>query len=170
MKGLKILIVDDEPLMRLSMLDALEGVGCEGMSAATGTEGLAVLATRQFDIVITDLRLPGADGLTILKACKERSPTTEVILVGDVAQNQSQLRGNRASHVCGRSALAAVQGRLPTRSLERTASYARAETDSPSPPTRRRSIGHQLQGMPLDRIGFDRQHCSIPLPSAHRPG
>lgn len=81
MKGLKILIVDDEPLMRLSMLDALEGVGCEGMSAATGTEGLAVLATRQFDIVITDLRLPGADGLTILKACKERSPTTEVILI-----------------------------------------------------------------------------------------
>ncbi len=81
MKGLKVCIVDDEPLMRLSMQDALEGVGCEVMAAATGTEGLAVLGTRQFDIVITDLRLPGADGLTILKACKERSPTTEVILI-----------------------------------------------------------------------------------------
>ncbi len=81
MKGLKVLIVDDEPLMRLSMLDALEGVGCEVIAAATGTEGLAVLGTRPFDIVITDLRLPGADGLTILKACKERSPTTEVILI-----------------------------------------------------------------------------------------
>ena len=81
MKGLKVLIVDDEPLMRLSMLDALEGVGCEVLAAATGTEGLAVLGTRQFDIVITDLRLPGADGLTILKACKERNPTTEVILI-----------------------------------------------------------------------------------------
>jgi len=80
-KGLKVFIVDDEPLMRLSMLDALEGVGCEVLAAATGTEGLAVLGTRQFDIVITDLRLPGADGLTILKACKERSPTTEVILI-----------------------------------------------------------------------------------------
>ena len=81
MKGLKIFIVDDEPLMRLSMQDALEGVGCEVMAAATGTEGVAVLGTRQFDIVITDLRLPGADGLTILKTCKERSPTTEVILI-----------------------------------------------------------------------------------------
>lgn len=81
MKGLKVLIVDDEPLMRLSMLDALEGIGCEVMAAATGTEGLTILGTRQFDIVITDLRLPGADGLTILKACKERSPTTEVILI-----------------------------------------------------------------------------------------
>ena len=81
MKGLKVFIVDDEPLMRLSMRDALEGIGCEVTAAATGTEGLAVLGTQQFDIVITDLRLPGADGLTILKESKERSPATEVILI-----------------------------------------------------------------------------------------
>ncbi|WHZ25009.1 MAG: Response regulator [Nitrospira sp.] len=81
MKGLDILIVDDEPLMRLSMVDALEGIGCEVTAAATGTEGVAILGARRFDIVITDLRLPGADGLTILKACKERSPATEVILI-----------------------------------------------------------------------------------------
>jgi len=80
-KGFRVLIVDDEPLMRLSMVDALEGIGCEVTAAATGTEGLHVLATRPFDLVITDLRLPGADGLTILKASKERSPTTEVIVI-----------------------------------------------------------------------------------------
>ena len=81
MKGLKILIVDDEPLMRLSMVDALEGVGCEVAAAATGTEGVHVLEKRQFDLVITDLRLPGADGLEILKVCKERNPNTEVIMI-----------------------------------------------------------------------------------------
>ncbi len=81
MKGLKVLIVDDEPLMRLSMVDSLEGIGCEVAAAATGTEGVHLLETRQFDVVITDLRLPGADGLTILKTCKERSPVTEVILI-----------------------------------------------------------------------------------------
>jgi DNA-binding NtrC family response regulator len=80
-KDLKVLIVDDEPLMRLSMVDALEGIGCQVTAAATGTEGLAVLGTRQFEIVITDLRLPGADGLTILKSSKERNPATEVILI-----------------------------------------------------------------------------------------
>jgi len=80
-KGLKILIVDDEPLMRLSMVDALEGVGCEVAAAATGTEGVHVLEKRQFDLVITDLRLPGADGLEILKVCKERNPNTEVIMI-----------------------------------------------------------------------------------------
>ena len=81
MKGLKILIVDDEPLMRLSMVDALEGVGCEVAAAATGTEGVHVLDKRQFDLVITDLRLPGADGVAILKACQERNPNTEVIVI-----------------------------------------------------------------------------------------
>jgi two-component system response regulator AtoC len=80
-KGLKLLIIDDEPLMRLSMVDALAGVGCEVAAASTGTEGIHILEKRQFDVVITDLRLPGADGLAVLKACKERNPNTEVILI-----------------------------------------------------------------------------------------
>jgi DNA-binding NtrC family response regulator len=81
MKGLNVLIIDDEPLMRLSMVDALEGVGCEVAAASTGTEGIHALKKRPFDVVITDLRLPGADGLAVLKACKERDPNTEVILI-----------------------------------------------------------------------------------------
>ena len=81
MKGLKTLIIDDEPLMRLSMVDALGGIGCEVAAASTGTEGIRIIEKRQFDVVITDLRLPGADGLAVLKACKERNANTEVILI-----------------------------------------------------------------------------------------
>ncbi len=81
MNGLNVLIIDDEPLMRLSMVDALEGVGCQVTAAATGTEGIHVLEKREVDVVITDLRLPGADGLAVLKACKERNPNIEVILI-----------------------------------------------------------------------------------------
>ncbi len=43
MKGMAILLVDDEPLMRLSMVDALEAVGYDVHAAASGTEGLDVL-------------------------------------------------------------------------------------------------------------------------------
>jgi DNA-binding NtrC family response regulator len=81
MKPLSILIIDDEPLMRLSMTDALKEVGYEVRSAATGQEGLDRLNQTTFDIVITDLRLPGVDGLDLLQACKQRSPRTEVILI-----------------------------------------------------------------------------------------
>ncbi len=81
MKGLAILLVDDEPLIRLSMVDALEAVGYDVHAAASGTEGLEVLREKWFDLVITDLRLPGADGLTVLKATKDKSPETEVVMI-----------------------------------------------------------------------------------------
>ncbi|MDO8355383.1 MAG: sigma-54 dependent transcriptional regulator [Nitrospirota bacterium] len=81
MKGLKILLVDDEPLMRLSMVDALEAVGHDVLAAASGTEGIDAVRQRPFDLVITDLRLPGADGLTVLAATKEQSAQTEVVVI-----------------------------------------------------------------------------------------
>lgn len=81
MTPLKILIVDDEPLMRLSMCDALEAVGHDVHAAATGTEGVDLVGKRTFDLVITDLRLPGADGLTVLKVTKENHPQTEVVVI-----------------------------------------------------------------------------------------
>ncbi|SLM46291.1 fused response regulator of ato opeon, in two-component system with AtoS: response regulator; sigma54 interaction protein [Nitrospira japonica] len=81
MKGLTILLVDDEPLMRLSMVDAMEAVGYEVRAASTGTEGIQLLRQNPFDLVITDLRLPGADGLAVLKATKEAAPETEVVVI-----------------------------------------------------------------------------------------
>jgi len=76
-----ILLIDDEPLMRLSMLDALKAVGYDVHAAATGQEGLEKLGKETFEIVITDLRLPGSDGLALLQVCKQRSPRTEVIVI-----------------------------------------------------------------------------------------
>jgi DNA-binding NtrC family response regulator len=81
MKPTAVLIIDDEPLMRLSMEDALRAVGCEVRAAATGPEGLAMLEKAASDIVVTDLRLPGMDGLMLLQAAKQRSPNTEVVVI-----------------------------------------------------------------------------------------
>jgi DNA-binding NtrC family response regulator len=81
MTALKILIVDDEPLIRLSMVDALESVGHDVHAAATGTEGVDLVKKQAFDLVITDLRLPGVDGLTVLKVTRETHPQTEVLVI-----------------------------------------------------------------------------------------
>ncbi|MEK7293504.1 MAG: sigma 54-interacting transcriptional regulator, partial [Nitrospirota bacterium] len=81
MKSPTVLIIDDEPLMRLSMEDALRAVGCDVRAAATGSEGLAMLEQAVSDIVVTDLRLPGIDGLRLLQAAKQRSPRTEVVVI-----------------------------------------------------------------------------------------
>ncbi|NKB82172.1 MAG: response regulator [Nitrospirales bacterium] len=76
-----VLIIDDEPLMRMSMVDALNAVGYEVQTASTGDEGLAKIQAALFDVVITDLHLPGANGLQIVQACKQRSSTTEVLVI-----------------------------------------------------------------------------------------
>ncbi len=81
MKSPTVLIIDDEPLMRLSMEDALRAVGCDVRAAATGSEGLAMLEQAVSDIVVTDLRLPGIDGLRLLQAAKQRSSRTEVVVI-----------------------------------------------------------------------------------------
>src|SRR5678816_2400875 len=81
MKGLRILLVDDEPLMRLSMVDALEAIGHDVEAAASGTEGIEAIRQRPFDLVITDLRLPGADGLAVLRAAKDQSSSTEIVVI-----------------------------------------------------------------------------------------
>jgi len=81
MSRTSILVVDDEPLMRLSMVDALAAVGYAVEEASTGTEGIEKIRSQHIHVVITDLRLPGADGLQILQTCKEYSPNTEVVVI-----------------------------------------------------------------------------------------
>ncbi len=81
MTSREILIVDDEPLMRLSILDALKAVGYIVHEASTGTEGIDKVKIGRFDVVITDLRLPGSDGIAVVQACKQHSPGTEVIVI-----------------------------------------------------------------------------------------
>lgn len=76
-----ILIIDDEPLMRLSMLDALKAEGYQVQEASNGEEGIKRITTGPYDLVITDLRMPGSDGLEVVRMCKETSPETEIIVI-----------------------------------------------------------------------------------------
>ncbi|CAG1065325.1 Regulatory protein AtoC [uncultured bacterium] len=77
----KVLIIDDEPLMRMSISDALKEEGYEVFSTASGKEGVQLARDGSFDIVITDLRLPDIDGIEVLKSCKRASSETLVVLI-----------------------------------------------------------------------------------------
>ena len=76
-----VLIIDDEPLMRISIADAMKAEGYQAKVASTGPEGMELIKKEPFEIVISDLRLPGLDGLRILQTCKEVSPRTGVIVI-----------------------------------------------------------------------------------------
>ncbi len=67
--------------MRLSMLDALRAEGYKTQEASNGEEGLQKIKARRYDVVITDLKMPGKDGLHVVRMCKECSLETEVIVM-----------------------------------------------------------------------------------------
>ncbi len=78
---LSILLVDDEPTLRLALGDALRAAGHEVILAADGTHAMHAIGERQLDVVVTDIRLPGVDGLTLFREVRRRDPSTEVILI-----------------------------------------------------------------------------------------
>lgn len=80
LKG-KILIVEDEKSMREVLKILLEGEGYDVSTASDGLEGIACLGKDIFDLVITDVKMPRADGFEVLKKIKDISPDTIVIMI-----------------------------------------------------------------------------------------
>ncbi len=78
---IRILIIDDEELIRWSLQKQLEKEGFEIFSASSGEEGLELFETAMPEVVLLDHRLPGADGLEILSALKQRSRSVVVIFM-----------------------------------------------------------------------------------------
>lgn len=76
-----ILIVDDERDFVEMLSLRLADEGHRVRSAFTGHEGLTALDQAECDVVILDIRMPGMDGITTLKAIKSRHPVVEVILL-----------------------------------------------------------------------------------------
>lgn len=77
----KILVVDDEEVVRLSHIRTLASIHCDVEMVRSGGEALNVMEQRPFDVVLLDLRMPGMDGMAVLKTIKQRWPETEVVII-----------------------------------------------------------------------------------------
>ena len=80
-EGKSLLVVDDEPTILNSLFRELTESGFEVATAASGEEALARIEHGFFDLVVTDLSMPGLDGLQVLKAAKQRGLQTMVIIL-----------------------------------------------------------------------------------------
>src|SRR6202453_3651586 len=77
----QVLIVDDEPNLRKILSAQLSRDGYDVMTAEDGEQGLALLKEHHIDLVITDLKMPKVDGMTLLKRALEEEPELPVVMV-----------------------------------------------------------------------------------------
>ncbi|HTY78816.1 MAG TPA: sigma-54 dependent transcriptional regulator [Candidatus Bathyarchaeia archaeon] len=85
----RVLVVDDEKSMRDLLSITLEKEGYDVLTAAGGEPAIEMLHRDPVDAVITDLRMPKVDGLQVLRAAKEISPDTAVIVITAVASTET---------------------------------------------------------------------------------
>ena len=81
LQNLKLLIVDDEMDIANYLSHEFSALGVESSTAYSGNSAFELFCQKEFDIVITDIRMPDGDGLELLKKVKEKKPKTEVILI-----------------------------------------------------------------------------------------
>lgn len=94
--GIAVLVVDDEPSVRELLADYLATQGYAVEAEPNGERGVAALDKGAFDIVLTDMRMPGMSGLDLLRRCREKHPDTEVIVITGYATIQDGVEAMRA--------------------------------------------------------------------------
>ncbi len=94
-----ILFVDDEPQMLSALTRVFRGKGYNVITANSGLEGLSLLEAHQFDVIISDMRMPEMDGASFLAASCERSPNSRRILLTGYSDQESTIRAINDGHI-----------------------------------------------------------------------
>jgi two-component system, NtrC family, response regulator AlgB len=91
-----ILIVDDDKNIRTHLATYIRSRGHEAETAASAAEALAALAHQDFDVVVSDVRMAGMDGLALLREIRRRWPETDVVLMTAYATIADAVEAMRA--------------------------------------------------------------------------
>ncbi len=95
MSGARLLVVDDDPASCEAVADGLRAEGFDVVTAFGGTEALTRAREHVFDIVVSDVRMPDLDGLTMLKTLRREMPDLCVILMTAFANVEAALTAIR---------------------------------------------------------------------------
>jgi DNA-binding response OmpR family regulator len=91
----RVLTIEDDAAIRRGIVDALRFAGYEVLETGDGASGLDMALTREFDVLLLDLVLPGTDGLEILEQVRHRRPTLPVIILTARGEEADRVRGLR---------------------------------------------------------------------------
>lgn len=132
----RVLVVDDDAVDREALSDALQAEGYETAVVAGAEEALALLETEDFDLVLTDLRIPGIGGVALLRKIRQLRPQTFVILMTAHATVETAIEALHEGvydyllkPLILEEALAKVEGLLAGRDLTWQLQYLRSEVE-----------------------------------------
>jgi PAS domain S-box-containing protein len=100
--GLRILLVDDDPGICHSLEEILEADGCSVETACDGAEGLRLIESAEFDLVLSDVVMPNMDGYELFKAVRKRRPDLPVLMMTAFYYDKD--------HIIKRSRMEGLQG------------------------------------------------------------
>jgi len=120
----KILVIDDEKATLSMFRLFLDAYGYAVFTAENGSEGLAIFKKEKPAIVITDIKMPGIDGLTVLQEIKDIDPKTEVIVT--TGHGDTDL----AEQACDRNAADFINKPIKKEALDAALKNAKERLDS----------------------------------------
>jgi two-component system cell cycle response regulator len=125
--GARILAVDDQLYFRVFLEDLLREEGYAVASAEGGAEALAKLEAERFDVVVTDLVMPGMDGSELVQRVKERWPDQDVVVVTSVGDLRTAIDAMKLG--ASEYLLKPVDKRALLRSIEQILERRRLRTE-----------------------------------------
>lgn len=93
MNGMQVLLVDDEERFLATTKALLEKKGVATLTAVNGVEAIKALESHRVDVVVLDVKMPGPDGVEVLRKIKQRFPLVEVIMLTGHATVESAVEG-----------------------------------------------------------------------------
>jgi DNA-binding NtrC family response regulator len=85
-KSLEVLLLDDEPIVGRRLKPALDKIGCHVEVFENPLEAVARIDQKEFDIVVTDIRMEGMDGIQVLEHIQKKWPRTKVVMITGYAK------------------------------------------------------------------------------------
>jgi two-component system cell cycle response regulator len=96
MTAARILVVDDEPALVRLCAELLVEAGYQAQVAYGGQQALDRLAQERFDLLLLDLKMPGVDGLTVLRRAAELSPGVTAVIMTSYGTRENAIDALRA--------------------------------------------------------------------------
>jgi len=138
----RIMVVDDDTLSREFLVEAILQLGYQPIAAKSGSDALEQAKSELPDLVLTDLRMPGIDGMDLVKSLKATYPDLPAVMItaqGTIEAAVQAMRGGAEDFLlkpCTPDAIEAVIDRIErTTRLLRENQYLRSEISSATPPS-----------------------------------